>query len=133
MLFPVTQRELLEAKRDASIGDPPVVRLKLADGSLYKEKGKLDFIDITVDPKTDGQIVRATFDNKDNLLTDGQTVRVILEDEQAQDRGDGAAAGHRARPDRPLSLHRRRQERGAPAARSRPASCATASWSSAKG
>jgi membrane fusion protein (multidrug efflux system) len=80
VLFPVTQRELLAAKRDASIGDPPVVRLKLADGSLYTEKGKLDFIDITVDPKTDGQIIRATFDNKDNLLTDGQTVRVLLED-----------------------------------------------------
>ena len=80
VLFPVTQRELLEARRDASIGDPPAVRLKLADGSLYKEKGKLDFIDITVDPKTDGQIIRATFDNMDNLLTDGQTVRVILED-----------------------------------------------------
>ncbi|CAN5921741.1 efflux RND transporter periplasmic adaptor subunit [soil metagenome] len=80
VLFPVTQRELLEAKRDASIGDPPSVRLKLADGSLYKEKGKLDFIDITVDPKTDGQIVRATFDNKDGFLTDGQTVRVLLEE-----------------------------------------------------
>lgn len=84
VLFPVTQRELLEAKRDAQIGDPPQVRLKLADGSIYKEKGKLDFIDITVDPKTDGQIVRATFDNKDNLLTDGQTVRVILEDSNPQ-------------------------------------------------
>ena len=71
------------------------MRLKLADGSIYKEKGKLDFIDITVDPKTDGQIVRATFDNKDNLLTDGQTVRVVLEDEQAADGRDGAAAGGR--------------------------------------
>lgn len=80
VLFPVTQRELLEAKREASIGDPPAVRLKLADGSLYREKGQLDFIDITVDPKTDGQIVRATFDNKDGFLTDGQTVRVILEE-----------------------------------------------------
>ena len=80
VLFPVTQRELLEAKRNASIGDPPAVRLKLADGSLYKEKGAIDFIDISVDPKTDGQIVRATFDNKDNMLTDGQTVRVIIED-----------------------------------------------------
>jgi membrane fusion protein (multidrug efflux system) len=28
--------------------------------------------------------VRATFDNKDNLLTDGQTVRVILEDSKPQ-------------------------------------------------
>ena len=115
VLFPVTQRELLEAKRDASAGDPPSVRLRLADGSIYKEKGKLDFIDITVDPKTDGQIVRATFDNKDNLLTDGQTVRVVLEEEQAADRRDGAAAGGRPRPDRPLSLRRRRQERGAAA------------------
>ncbi len=80
VLFPVTQRELLEAKRNTTQGDPPVVRLRLADGKLAPEKGKLDFIDITVDPKTDGQIVRATFDNKDGLLTDGQTVRVILED-----------------------------------------------------
>jgi membrane fusion protein (multidrug efflux system) len=80
ILFPVTQRELLDAKREASIGDPPAVRLKLADGSLYKEKGQLDFVDITVDPKTDGQIVRATFDNKDGVLTDGQTVRVLLEE-----------------------------------------------------
>ena len=80
VLFPVTQRELLDAKRNAQIGDPPSVRLKLADGSIYKENGKIDFIDITVDPKTDGQIVRATFDNKDGLLTDGQTVRVILEE-----------------------------------------------------
>jgi membrane fusion protein (multidrug efflux system) len=59
------------------------VRVRLADGSLYKEKGKLDFIDVTVDPKTDGQIVRATFDNKDSTLTDGQTVRVVIEDANA--------------------------------------------------
>ncbi len=84
VLFPVTQRELLDAKREAQIGDPPQVRLRLADGSIYKEKGKLDFIDITVDPKTDGQIVRATFENKENLLTDGQTVRVILEASKPQ-------------------------------------------------
>ncbi|HZB52073.1 MAG TPA: efflux RND transporter periplasmic adaptor subunit [Reyranella sp.] len=84
VLFPVTQRELLEARRDNSAGDPPSVRLRLADGSIYKEKGKLDFIDVTVDPKTDGQIVRATFDNKDGVLTDGQTVRVILEESKPQ-------------------------------------------------
>ena len=80
VLFPVTQRELLEARRDNSAGDPPSVRVRLADGTFYKDKGKLDFIDVTVDPKTDGQIVRATFDNPDATLTDGQTVRVVLED-----------------------------------------------------
>ncbi|MFO1160871.1 MAG: efflux RND transporter periplasmic adaptor subunit [Reyranellaceae bacterium] len=84
VLFPVTQRELLDARRDKAAGDPLIVRLRLADGSIYDEKGTLDFIDVTVDPKTDGQIVRATFPNKDGLLTDGQTVRVIIEAEKPQ-------------------------------------------------
>ncbi|MFO1086450.1 MAG: efflux RND transporter periplasmic adaptor subunit [Reyranellaceae bacterium] len=84
VMFPVTQRELLEARRDKAAGDPLIVRLRLADGSIYHEKGQLDFIDVTVDPKTDGQIVRATFPNKDGFLTDGQTVRVIIEAEKPQ-------------------------------------------------
>jgi len=83
VLFSITQRELLEARRDSSAsGEGLVVRLRLADGSLYKDKGKLDFIDVTADAKTDGQMVRAVFDNKDGLLTDGQTVRVIVEGEK---------------------------------------------------
>ncbi|MBS0541897.1 MAG: efflux RND transporter periplasmic adaptor subunit [Proteobacteria bacterium] len=81
VLFPVTQRELMDARRDGQTdGSGIVVQLRLADGSLYKEKGKLDFIDVTVDAKTDGQIVRAIFDNKDSALTDGQTLRIVLED-----------------------------------------------------
>jgi membrane fusion protein, multidrug efflux system len=85
VLFPITQRELLEARRDGeSDSDHPlVVQVRLADGSLYKEKGKLDFIDVTVDPKTDGQLVRAVFDNPDGMLTDGQTLRVVIELEKA--------------------------------------------------
>ena len=53
-----------------------------------RRRASIDFIDVTVDPKTDGQIVRAMFDNKDDMLTDGQTVRVILEDNKRQERGD---------------------------------------------
>jgi membrane fusion protein (multidrug efflux system) len=79
VLFPVTQRELLEARRDGTDGASLVVQLRLADGTLYKEKGKLDFVDVTVDAKTDGQIVRAVFANADRTLTDGQTLRVVLE------------------------------------------------------
>lgn len=81
VLFPVTQRELLDAKRGAGPGggENIVARLRLADGSVYKEQGKVDFLDVTVDPRTDTQIVRATFPNQDGTLTDGQTVRVILE------------------------------------------------------
>lgn len=82
VLFSITQRELLDARRDTTSGDALVVRLRLADGSIYKNKGKLDFIDVTADAKTDGQMVRAVFDNKEGLLTDGQTVRVIVEGEK---------------------------------------------------
>jgi len=81
VLFPVTQRELMDARRDGQAdGSGVIVQLRLADGSLYKEKGKLDFIDVTVDAKTDGQIVRALFDNADGALTDGQTLRIVIED-----------------------------------------------------
>src|SRR5262249_8746935 len=82
VLFPVTQRELLEARKDKAAGDPLIVRVRLADGSLWKEIGQLDFIDVIVDPKTDGQIVRAAFAHTAGALTDGQTVRVIIEQEK---------------------------------------------------
>jgi membrane fusion protein (multidrug efflux system) len=79
VLFPVTQRELMEARREGTDAGTLVAQLRLADGSLYKDKGKIDFLDVTVDARTDGQIVRAVFDNKDNALTDGQTLRVVIE------------------------------------------------------
>ncbi len=80
VLFPVTQLELLQARRDGQQdGKNLVVQIRMADGTLYKEKGTIDFIDVTVDAKTDGQIVRAVFPNVDGILTDGQTVRVVLE------------------------------------------------------
>ena len=81
VLFPITQRELMDARRDGApdANTPLLIQLRLADGSLYKEKGKIDFIDVTVDPRTDGQIVRAVFPNTDRVLTDGQTLRVVIE------------------------------------------------------
>jgi membrane fusion protein (multidrug efflux system) len=85
VLFSVTQRELLEARKAGgdNTGNGLVVQLRLADDSIYSQKGKLDFIDVTADPKTDGQIIRAVFDNKNLTLTDGMTVRVVLEAEKA--------------------------------------------------
>lgn len=86
VLFAVTQRELLEARK--ATGQPAdktpfSVRVRLADGSLLDEKGTLDFIDVQVDARTDGQTVRAVFPNAKLMLTDGQTVRVVLEQEKA--------------------------------------------------
>ena len=36
---------------------------QIYDGKLYPEKGKVDFIDVAVDPNTDGQMARAVFDS----------------------------------------------------------------------
>jgi len=79
MLFSVTQRELLEARETDPTGKVRA-RVRLADGSLYSEKGRIDFLDVQVNPRTDGQTVRAMFPNPDDILTTGQTVRVIIEE-----------------------------------------------------
>jgi membrane fusion protein, multidrug efflux system len=55
-------------------------RVRLANGLLYSEKGRIDFLDVQVNPRTDGQTVRAMFPNPDDILTSGQTVRVIIEE-----------------------------------------------------
>lgn len=80
VLFPVTQRELLDARRQGGKVDSLLVRARLADGSFYGQKGRINFIDVQVDPRTDGQIVRAVFPNPDGLLSEGQTVRIVIEE-----------------------------------------------------
>src|SRR6266481_4645286 len=79
VLFSVTQREMLEA-RETEVTGKVRARVRLADGSLYSEKGRVDFLDVQVNPRTDGQTVRAMFPNPDDILTSGQTVRVIIEE-----------------------------------------------------
>ncbi len=79
VLFSVTQREMLEA-RDTDVTGKVRARVRLANGSLYNEKGRVDFLDVQVNPRTDGQTVRAMFPNPDDILTSGQTVRVIIEE-----------------------------------------------------
>jgi membrane fusion protein, multidrug efflux system len=79
VLFSVTQREMLEA-RDSEVTGKVRARVRLANGSLYGEKGLIDFLDVQVNPRTDGQTVRAMFPNPDDILTSGQTVRVIIEE-----------------------------------------------------
>jgi len=80
VLFSVTQREMLEARREAGGNGKARARVRLADGSLYDEQGRIDFLDVQVNPRTDGQTVRAMFPNPDGILTTGQTVRVIIEE-----------------------------------------------------
>ena len=85
VLFAVSQRQLLESRQRNVAAEAVRVRLKLADGSLYPTTGKIDFVDVSTDAKTDSQLLRARFPNPSRLLSDGQTVRVMLEvDNEAQ-------------------------------------------------
>jgi membrane fusion protein, multidrug efflux system len=78
--FPVTQREMLEVRNEEKTGDAHTVYLRLADGSRYSEPGKINFIDVTVNPGTDTIQVRAQFANPDRILVDGQLVTVVVEE-----------------------------------------------------
>ncbi len=52
------------------------VQIRLSDGSLYKEQGKIEFMNNEVDQTAGTISVRATFQNKDNLLVPGDFVNV---------------------------------------------------------
>jgi len=51
------------------------VKLKLEDGSTYPQEGVLKFTDVSVDPTTGSQIIRAQFPNPRGLLLPGMYVR----------------------------------------------------------
>jgi membrane fusion protein, multidrug efflux system len=54
------------------------VELRLADGSVYAHKGKVDFSDVRVSPATGTREARAELPNPDGALNPGQFVRVVL-------------------------------------------------------
>ncbi|MBO1109837.1 efflux RND transporter periplasmic adaptor subunit [Plesiomonas shigelloides] len=54
-------------------------RIRLADGSLYSEVGKLNFSDNRVDGKTGTIRARAIFDNERGVLLPGQFVRLTID------------------------------------------------------
>jgi membrane fusion protein (multidrug efflux system) len=81
--FPLTQRQLLESRREikARGGDARdlVVLVSLPDGSAYDHPGRLNFIDVSTDAGTDTVTLRAEIPNPDGLLVDGQYARVTVQ------------------------------------------------------
>ena len=86
--FPVTQRQLLAVRKDAAeaSGDPRniAVRVRLADGSLHDELGRLNFVDVQFNAGTDTVQVRATLPNPKDILVDGQLVTAVAQTAQPQ-------------------------------------------------
>jgi membrane fusion protein (multidrug efflux system) len=55
--------------------DKAPVRLKLESGTMYPMTGTLSFADVTVDPTTGSQAIRAIFPNPQHILLPGMFVR----------------------------------------------------------
>ena len=81
--FPLTQRQLLESRREikARGGDARdlVVLVSLPDESAYDHPGRLNVIDVSTDAGTDTVTLRAEIPNPDGLLVDGQYARVTVQ------------------------------------------------------
>ncbi len=86
--FPVSQREFLALKtnRLPADGQAPLVSLKFSDGSTYDQKGRVDFVDVSVERATDTVLVRATLPNPDGKLLDGTLVRVGVQAPQSEEK-----------------------------------------------
>lgn len=75
--FPVPQWLLLQVRKAGEGSDSVVVKLKLADGSIYDEVGQIEFTDVQAMSATDSVLVRAKIPNPQRLLTDQQLVNVL--------------------------------------------------------
>jgi membrane fusion protein (multidrug efflux system) len=84
--FPVSQRDLLEARKTRPGATIKEVRIRFSDGSTYEEGGTINFVDVTVDRGTDTVTVRATMPNPKGVLIDGQFARVLLESGTAEEK-----------------------------------------------
>ncbi len=60
------------------IDNIPPVRLKLANGSLYDQEGKIETINSVINTNTGSISFRAVFDNPSRLLTSGNSARVEI-------------------------------------------------------
>ncbi len=81
--FPVSARQLLDVQKEEQSsqanGERFDIKLKLPDGTMYPEVGKVDFVNVQVDQSTDTVTVRATFQNPKRLLVDGMLVGVVVQ------------------------------------------------------
>lgn len=86
--FPVSQREFLKSQQTGSRPDYSSIKVQVrfADGTLYPEFGRIDFVAPAVDRATDTISVRAVMPNAQGGLVDGQLVQVQVEVGQPEEK-----------------------------------------------
>ena len=80
VLFNLKSSEFLKLKKNDTSDDfaNMEVKLQLADGSIFDEVGKIEYVGNEVNPTTGTIDLRATFENANELLVPGDFVSVIV-------------------------------------------------------
>ena len=80
VLFNLKSSEFLKLKKNDTSDDfaNMEVKLQLADGTLYDEVGKIEYVGNEVNPTTGTIDLRATFENANELLVPGDFVSVMV-------------------------------------------------------
>ena len=85
--FSMNEKDILNMTREGStkevLSSFPAVQLKLPDGSIYAEKGKIETISGVIDPTTGAATVRATFKNPNRILRSGGSGVVLLPEQDS--------------------------------------------------
>lgn len=81
--FSMNENGLLDLTRrygsiDATLQQMPAVQLRLNDGSIYPEEGRIESISGVIDPSTGSAQLRAAFPNAGGLLHSGGAGNVVL-------------------------------------------------------
>lgn len=84
--FPLPQAVLLDSLKDGRDKSDYFVQITLADGSVYPEKGKIEFADVSASASTDSVTVRARMANPKGYLIDQQIVQVAVVSTQSEKR-----------------------------------------------
>ena len=81
--FSMTESQVLSLTRqfgslENALQSLPAIELKLNDGTIYQEKGRIEAISGIIDPTTGAITVRAKFPNRERLLLSGGSGNVIM-------------------------------------------------------
>lgn len=82
--WPVPDRLFLEVSKSQRNTTDVNVKLKLADGTIYDQTGRIIYADPSANEATNTITVRAEFSNPKMLLVDQQLVNVIIENKETQ-------------------------------------------------
>ena len=77
--FNVQEAEYLDYKSNKTNANPVKVKLKMANGQIFDQIGKIETIEADFDNKTGNIEFRAVFDNPKQILRHGETGNILIE------------------------------------------------------